>query len=96
MEQLILKSQHGYPLRELVEGALANEARLLQAGIARTETRLREFEAERQLSTAEFLRRYQDDVIAETLELAEWIGEARLLERMQQKLAVLQDIQIAS
>jgi hypothetical protein len=96
MEQLVLKSQHGYPLRELVEGALTNEARLLQAGIERTETRLREFEARHHLSTQEFLRRYENDEFAETLELTEWIGEARLLERMRQKLIVLQDIQFAN
>ena len=96
MEQLVLKSQHGYPLRDLVEGALANEARLLQAGIERTEKRLHEFETQRRLSTEEFLRRYENDEFAESLELTEWIGEARLLERMRQQLAVLQDIQIAS
>jgi hypothetical protein len=95
MRQLILRSQHDYPLRDLVEGALANEARLLQTGIKRTQRRLHEFEARRQLSTEEFLRRYENDEFAETLELAEWVGEARLLERMRQKLAVLQGIQIA-
>lgn len=96
MKQLVLKSQHDYPLRDVVAGALANEARLLQAGIERTEMRLHEFEMQRQLSTAEFLRRYEDDEFAESLELTEWIGEARLLERMRSKLAVLQDIQIDS
>lgn len=96
MKQLVLKSQHGYPLRDMVAGALANEARLLQAGIERTEMRLHGFEIQRQLSTAEFLRRYEEDEFAESLELTEWIGEARLLERMRSKLAVLQDIQIDS
>jgi hypothetical protein len=96
MEQLVLKSQHGYPLRALVEGALANEARLLQAAIDRTEKRLQEFEASHHLSTQEFLDRYENDEFEETLELTEWIGEARLLERIRQKLAILQDIQIAN
>jgi phage shock protein A len=77
-----------------VTGALANEARLLQAGIQRTQERLVAFEAQHQMSTADFVRRYANDEVDESLDLIDWMGEARLLERRQQKLAVLQDIRI--
>ena len=75
MKQLVLTSRHDYPLRDVIEGALANETRLLQAGIDRTEERLHKLELQRQLSTAEFLRRYEEDEFAESLELTEWIGK---------------------
>ena len=96
MEQITLQSPHAYPLRELVEGALANEIRILRAGVQRTEMHLRDYEEKYQRTTAEFLNQQADDDLGETLELIEWAGEARLLQRLHQKLEVLQDIQIAN
>lgn len=94
MTEITLRSSHEYALRDLVAGALGNEARLLQAGIQRTEERLRSFEQKYGYATSEFLQKYADDELDESLDLIDWLGEARLLERLRQKLVVLQDIQI--
>lgn len=96
MTELTLISTHQRPLKSLVEAALANELRLLQAGVQRTEQRLDEFEAKYQLSTSEFIRRYEADEFEETLDFAEWIGEYRLLEKLLEKIDVLQGIQFAN
>ena len=96
MTELTLVSTRQRPLRPLVEAALANELRLLEAGIQRTEGRLREFEAKHQLSTDEFMRRFEDDEFEETLEFAEWIGEYRLLERLRDKADTLRGIEFAN
>ena len=81
---------------DLVEAALANELRLLEAGIRRTEQRLHEFEAKYQLPSAEFIHRFENDEFEETLELAEWIGENRLLERLREKADTLKGIEFAN
>ena len=94
MVEITLRSSRPYALRELVTGALANETRLLQAGIQRTQERLAAFEAEHHMTTAEFLLRYANDELDEQLDLIDWLGEARLLARLQEKLAVIQDIRI--
>jgi hypothetical protein len=73
MAELTLVSTRQHSLKPLVEAALANELRLLEAGIRRTEHRLHELEARYQLSTEEFVRRFEDDEFGETLEFAEWI-----------------------
>ena len=69
--------------------------RLLQAGIRRTGQRLGEFEARYQMQTSEFVRRYENDELEETLDFAEWIGECRLMDRQQEKLEALRGIRIA-
>jgi len=81
MTVLTLTSTNSRPLRPLVEAALGNRVRLLHAGIARTEERLRAFEVDYGLSSAEFIRRYENDELPETLTLAEWVGEVRMLAR---------------
>jgi hypothetical protein len=95
MAALTLTSPDERPLRPLVEAAIQNELRLLQVGIRRTEERVQAFEAEYGLSSQEFLRRYEDDELPETLDYAEWIGEQRLLERLREKAKTLEEIRFA-
>jgi hypothetical protein len=95
MTVLTLTSTKQRPLRPLVEAALENQLRLLQAGIGRTEERLRAFEADYGLSSTEFIRRYEDDELPETLTLDEWVGEYRMLARLREKAETLQEIRFA-
>lgn len=96
MATLTLTFPRQRPLRPLVEAALHNELRLLQAGIRRTEQRLQAFEAQFDLSSKEFLRRYENDELIETLDYAEWVGEYRLLERLREKTDTLREIRFAN
>ena len=95
MSELTLVSTHKRPLRPLVQAALENELRLLEAGIRQTEQRLSAFEAKYQLSTADFQRRYESDELTETLDFAEWVGETRLLERLREKVETLRGVRFA-
>ena len=96
MAALTLTSSGRRPLQPLVESAIHNELRILQAGIRRTEQRLRTFEERFGFSSQEFLCRYQSDELPETLDFAEWVGEYRLLERLREKAETLQEIRIAN
>jgi hypothetical protein len=95
MAELTLISPSQRPLQPLVEGALQNELRLLEAGVRRSDQRLQEFEARYGLSTADFVQRYENDALEETLEFAEWIGEYRLRERLLEKAAAVRAIRFA-
>ena len=95
MAELTLISPSQRPLQPLVEGALRNELRLLEAGIRRSAQRLQEFEARHGLSTTDFLQRYEENALEETLEFAEWIGEFRLRERLLEKADAMRAIRFA-
>lgn len=92
MAELTLVSPSQHSLQPLVEGALQNELRLLEAGIRRSAQRLQAFEDRYGFTTADFLQRYANDELEETLEWAEWIGEYRLRERLLEKADVLRAI----
>jgi hypothetical protein len=96
MTELTLTSTYRRPLKPLVEAALANELRLLEAGIKRTEQRIKEFEIKYQVPTDKFIRGFEDDQFEETLESSEWVGEYRLLERLREKAAMLREIKFAN
>jgi len=95
MAELTLISPSQRPLQPLVEGALQNELRLLEAGLRRSEQRLQEFEVRHGLSTADFVRRYENDALEETLEFAEWVGEYRLKACLREKADALGAIRFA-
>ena len=96
MEELTLISSHQRPLRPLVEAALQNELRLLQVNIKRTEQNLNKFEARFGLSTSEFIQRFENDELPETLDYVEWVGEYRLLIRLHEKTEALRGIRFAN
>ena len=96
MAELTLISPHKRELKPLVQAALHSELRLLKAGIRRTEQKIEDFEARYDLSSAEFIRRYEQDEFEETLEFAEWIGEYCLLQRLREKADTLQEIRFAN
>ncbi|MDL1964687.1 MAG: hypothetical protein LWW98_10240 [Deltaproteobacteria bacterium] len=96
MTELRLVSTRKHQVRPLVEAALANELRLMEVGIRRTEQRLLEFEQKYHLGTQRFIARYENDEMEETMDFDEWIGEFRLLARLREKADTLKDIRFAS
>ncbi|MCD4754641.1 MAG: hypothetical protein K8R75_02400 [Deltaproteobacteria bacterium] len=96
MTDLRLVSTRKRQLKPLVEGALANELRLMQAGLRRTEQRLLEFEEKYHLKTEDFIARYEKDEMEETMDCDEWIGEFRLLARLREKIDTLRGIRFAN
>lgn len=94
MSELTLISAHKRPLKPLIQSALENELRFLDAGIRQGEKRVAEFEARYQIPTAEFIRKYENDEIQENLDFDDWIGEYRLLGRLKEKAETLQGVKI--
>jgi hypothetical protein len=96
MSELRLISEHERQLKPLVEAALKNEIRLLEAGIKRTKENMHKFEKKFHLSTLEFIGRYENDEMEETMDYAEWIGEHRMLERLLEKAETLRGIRFVN
>jgi len=96
MAHLTLVSPQGRPLQPLVEAAIQNELRLLEAGLRRTEEKLHDFEIRFGMTTLEFVQRYEADELEETLEFIEWVGEYRLRERLLDKTNTLREIRFAN
>lgn len=96
MTDIRLISKRDRQIKPLVEAALANELRLLETGIRQTEERLQEFEKKYQMLTQDFISRYENDEFEETMDFVEWIGESKLLKRLQEKADAIRDIQFAN
>jgi hypothetical protein len=96
MNELILVSKEGHLLKPIVEAALENELRLIEAGIRQTEQHLEKFEEKYQLNTRDFVTDYENDQLEESMDFIEWIGEFRLLKRLIEKADTLRSISFAN
>jgi hypothetical protein len=92
MSDIRLITEGERELRPLVEAALGNELRLIEAGIRQAERRLKEFEEKYETTTKEFISDYERDEREESMEFAEWIGESRLIKRLQEKADTIREI----
>src|SRR5262245_16456663 len=95
MAAVTLISPYPHPLQSLVQGACRNELRALGAVLRRSDQHLQAFEVRYGPSTAEFVQRYANDALQETLDFAEWIGEYRLRQRLLEKADTLRAIRLA-
>ncbi|MFB2976804.1 hypothetical protein [Microseira sp. BLCC-F43] len=96
MAELKIICEEPDSLKQLIEEAVSKRMASLKDGIRRTEERIKEFESKYQMSTEEFLRRYENDEIQETLELDEWIGESWMLKGLQEDLDTLRGIEFVN
>lgn len=94
MTVLTLTSNRDEPLEPLIQSAVANELRLLEAGLRRAQARLHAFEQQRQMTTAEFVARYARNDIQEDLDTIEWLGEHRMAQSIEAQIEALRSIRV--
>jgi hypothetical protein len=92
MAELKLRSKDPDSLRRIIQSALSERLQSVTAGIKRTEERLIEFETKYQLSTEEFITRFNNDEIPHNFDFDEWIGESRILTHLQQTKESIEEI----
>jgi 23S rRNA (cytidine1920-2'-O)/16S rRNA (cytidine1409-2'-O)-methyltransferase len=69
----------------------SEELHLFDMGIQRAEQRIKLFETQYKLNTPDFIQKYENEELDETLDYAEWIGEYRLLTRLREKSELLRN-----
>ncbi|MFB2894614.1 hypothetical protein ACE1CI_17025 [Aerosakkonemataceae cyanobacterium BLCC-F50] len=98
MAELRIICKHPDSLKRFIEEEVGERLRSLEAGIRRTEERIQEFEAKYQMSTEEFLRRFENDEFQHRLDMEfdEWVGESRMLKSLQKEAGNLRGIEFVN
>ncbi len=84
MAELKLRTKNPESLKRIIQSALSERLQSVNAGIKATQRRLQEFETKYQLSTEEFITRFNNDEFAHSFDFDEWSGEYRMLTHLQQ------------
>lgn len=96
MAQLILNSKSPEALRQIIKSALSERLHSIQIGIKRTEDRLQKFETKYQLSTEEFIKRFNNDELNHSFDFDEWIGESKMLAHLQETKEAIEGVDFAN
>ena len=92
MAELKLRSKDPDSLRRIIQSALSERLQSVKAGIKKTEERIQEFETKYQLSTEEFIARFNNDELSHSFDFDEWIGESKILAHLQQTKESIEEI----
>jgi predicted DNA-binding protein YlxM (UPF0122 family) len=92
MAELKLRSKDPDSLKRIIQSALSERLQSVIAGIRRTEKHLQEFETKYQLSTEEFINRFNNDELSHSFDFDEWVGESRMLIHLQQTKDSIEEI----
>jgi hypothetical protein len=97
MTQLIVKSDHQSAVTPLIEAAIHTQLRVIATGIRRTQERLSDFERQYGFSSADLLRKERDGALDDSaLDIIEWLGECRMLARLQDEQRELTELEVCS
>ena len=92
MVELKLRSKDPDSLRQIIQSALSERLQSVKAGIKKTEERIQEFETKYQLSTEEFIARFNNDELSHSFDFDEWIGESQMLTHLLQTKESIEDV----
>ncbi len=93
MNLLKLRSSHPESIKEMIESDLAKRLQSIEAAIQTTHQKLTQFETQYHWSTAKFMNLFTSDQLAHSHDFDEWLGEAWMLEKLQQKKAIIKEIE---
>ena len=94
VQQLTMTVDSPVAIKPLVESAIRRELKVLAFGIARTEERLKGFEARYDMSSIEFEQRFNAGEIGDDTDFIEWAGEIDVYALLQKKQQALQDAKL--
>lgn len=93
-QQVTVSTDAQVALKPLLESALRSELRMLELSLQRTAQHLQAFEAQYELTSNEFERRFNAGEIKESLDFIEWAGEIKTFRFLDAQRQTLQGVQL--
>lgn len=90
---LKLRSREPASLKEMIQNDLNQRLQNLETGLQQTQVRLQQLETQYRWSTEQFVELFTNDQLQHSLDFDEWLGEAWMLEKLQQKIEIIKEIE---
>ena len=94
LQEITIQTPNAKRLKPLIQSALQFQLDDVEKGVRLTLERLKSFETQYHMSTAEFLRRFKPGDLEETLDFIEWQGETKMLALLEEKRDALKDARL--
>ncbi len=96
MPELNLKTASGdiSTFKKIVSNGISEERKKIEYALERTNNIIKKYEKEHQMSSEEFLQRFQEGEIDENSEFFEWWAELKVTKELEDKLHIVESIEI--
>lgn len=88
-----LRSSQPESLKAIIQSDLNHRLQDLESGLQKTQARLKQFETQYQWSTEQFVDLFTNDQLQHSEDFDEWLGESWMLDKIQQKIAIIKEIE---
>ena len=96
MNLIKVRSSNPDFLKELIQTEITNRLQVIETGIQKTQEKLKKFEEKYELTTSQFVDSFTSDRLHHSLDFDEWLGEAWMLEKLQEKQQLLKEIEFVN
>jgi len=94
LQKITIQTSNAKRLKPIIQSAIQFQLDDVEKGIRLTLERLKSFEQQYHMSTAEFLRHFKPGDLEETLDFIEWQGETKMLALLEEKRDALKDARL--
>ncbi len=94
MAEILIKGNKAESIRPILDSAIRNQLKLLKASINRTQIRISSFEQKYNMSSEQFVQKIREGMDDDNLDFVEWIGETKILKRLEEEYKELEGLQI--
>ncbi len=94
MAEIVIRTGKPESIRPILDSAISNQLKLLKASINRTQIRISSFEQKYNMSSEQFVQKIREGMDDDNLDFVEWIGETKILKRLEEEYKELEGLQI--
>ncbi|MBL7117389.1 MAG: hypothetical protein ISS94_01200 [Candidatus Syntrophoarchaeum sp.] len=94
MAEIVIRTGKPESIMPVLDSAIRNQLKLLKTSINRTKIRISSFEQKYDMSTEQFMQKIKDGMDDDNLDYVEWIGETKILKRLEEEYKELEGLRI--
>jgi len=94
MAEIVIRTGKPESVMPVLDSAIRNQLKLLKTSINRTKKRISSFEQKYNMSTEQFMQKIRAGMDDDNLDYVEWIGETKILKRLEEEYKELEGLRI--
>jgi len=94
MAEIVIRTGKPESIMSVLDSAIRNQLKLLKTGINRTKSRISSFEQKYNMPTEQFMQKIREGMDDDNLDFVEWIGETKILKRLEEEYKELEGLRI--
>ena len=94
MAEIVIRTGKPESVMSVLDSAIRNQLKLLKTSITRTKIRIMDFEQKYNMSTEQFMQKIRKDIDDDNLDFVEWIGETKILKRLEEEYNELEGLRV--